>query len=220
MSRGIRPTRKRPSQYHHGDLSRALLDAARLLVERHGPTGWTMRQAARLAGVTSGAPYHHYRDRLALVQALAQEGFERLDRALAEARAACSGNPLAELDALGATLIRFAREERAHYRVMYGPESFARPSPALHEAATRAYRHALEVVHAAQARGVIRAGPAADLALLCWSTMHGVAELSISGRLFDAGYDAAGLAELAARLRVLLFVGLAPRGEPARSVDA
>lgn len=197
--------------YHHGALTRALLDAARVLVERHGPTGWTMREAARLVGVTSGAPYHHFRDRIALVQALALEGFEKLDSAIADARAACAGEPLLELEAMGATLLRFAVEERAYYRVMYGPESFERPEPALHAAAVQTFGHTLEVVRAAQTRGAIRAGEPADLALLCWSSVHGLAELSLSRRLFDAGFDVARFDELAGRLRLLIYEGMRPQ---------
>ncbi len=49
--------------YHHGDLRNALLDAATTLLDDAGPTGLTLRAAARAAGVSSGAPYRHFTDR-------------------------------------------------------------------------------------------------------------------------------------------------------------
>src|SRR5688500_20128614 len=84
-----RPARK--ESYHHGDLRRALLDATLQLVERLGPQGFTLRAAAREAGVTPGATYHHFEDKDALIAAVAEEGFELLHgqlEAAAERRAA------------------------------------------------------------------------------------------------------------------------------------
>src|SRR5215813_10430287 len=71
--------------YHHGDLRRALLDATLRLVEEHGPQGFTLRAAARAAGVSPGAPYHHFADKDALLAAVAEEGFELFGDALRDA---------------------------------------------------------------------------------------------------------------------------------------
>ena len=68
--------------YHHGDLRSALLEAAGHIVERAGPAGLSVREAARRAGVSYNAPYRHFPDREALLAALAEEGLERLDSAL------------------------------------------------------------------------------------------------------------------------------------------
>src|ERR1700759_3881967 len=78
--------------YHHGDLSRALVDAARRLLEREGPSALSLRAVAREAGVSPAAPYHHFKDKSELLDAVAMEGFERLKAALAEAFAAASGD--------------------------------------------------------------------------------------------------------------------------------
>jgi AcrR family transcriptional regulator len=68
---------RRPRSYHHGNLKEVLLEAARRLIEQHGPVGFSLTEAARLAGVSPAAPYRHFRDRDALLAEVARNGFER-----------------------------------------------------------------------------------------------------------------------------------------------
>src|SRR5688572_5350180 len=72
--RKFRPAKRAAGKYHHGDLRRALLDAALGLVERRGPGGLTLREAARLAGVSHAAVYRHFADKTELLRAVAVEG--------------------------------------------------------------------------------------------------------------------------------------------------
>ena len=80
------PAEARP--YHHGDLSRALVDAARRLLESEGPSALSLRAVAREAGVSPAAPYHHFKDKGELLDAVAHEGWLMLDEALGRAKAA------------------------------------------------------------------------------------------------------------------------------------
>ena len=61
--------------YHHGNLREALVRAALELIAEKGPAGFTFADAARWAGVSSAAPYRHYRDRDALLADVARRGF-------------------------------------------------------------------------------------------------------------------------------------------------
>ena len=108
--------------YHHGDLRRALLDAAIQLIAEGGLDHFTMAKAARIAGVSSGAPYRHFPDRQTLLVAMAAEGAEMLDAAVDTAMGHAALDPLEQLMALGETHVRFAIEHPAHYRVMHAPE--------------------------------------------------------------------------------------------------
>src|ERR1700740_1806223 len=72
--------------YHHGDLRRALVDAARRILEAEGPTALSLRAVAREAGVSPAAPYHHFKDKAELLDAVAAQGWEILDQMMAEAR--------------------------------------------------------------------------------------------------------------------------------------
>src|SRR5438552_17146029 len=83
--------RRRRAGYHHGNLRRALLDAALALVEREGADALTLRAAARRAGVSQAPPYRHFRDKEALLGAVAEEGFRAVTEAVLEAAAAALG---------------------------------------------------------------------------------------------------------------------------------
>jgi AcrR family transcriptional regulator len=104
--------------YHHGDLSRALVDAARRLLEAEGPSALSLRAVAREAGVSPAAPYHHFKDKSELLDAVAHEGWEMLDAALARAK---DGAPTVReaISELGVAYVCFARQHPALYRVMY-----------------------------------------------------------------------------------------------------
>ena len=104
--------------YHHGDLSRALVDAARRLLEAEGPSALSLRAVAREAGVSPAAPYHHFKDKGELLEAVAHEGWDLLDAALAKAKAEASA-PREAMSNLGVAYVCFARENPALYRVMY-----------------------------------------------------------------------------------------------------
>ena len=103
--------------YHHGDLRRALVDAARRLLESEGPSALSLRAVAREAGVSPAAPYHHFKDKAELLDAVAQEGWDILDQQMIEAKAKASGPQ--QLTALGLAYVCFARDNPALYRVMY-----------------------------------------------------------------------------------------------------
>jgi AcrR family transcriptional regulator len=106
-----------PRPYHHGDLRRALVEAARRLLEAEGPSALSLRAVAREAGVSPAAPYHHFKDKAELLDAVAQEGWDILGVQMAAAKRATEG--LDQLTALGIAYVLFAREHPALYRVMY-----------------------------------------------------------------------------------------------------
>jgi len=104
--------------YHHGDLRRALIDAARRLLESEGASALSLRAVAREAGVSPAAPYHHFKDKGELLDAVAQEGWDMLNHAMIEARAKAVGVK-DRMTALGVTYVCFARDNPSLYRVMY-----------------------------------------------------------------------------------------------------
>ena len=104
--------------YHHGDLRRALVDAGRRLLEREGSAGLSLRAVAREAGVSAAAPYHHFKDRAALLYAVAHEGNVALNDAV---RAAFeSTEPGQErVVAVGLAYVSFALANPALYELMF-----------------------------------------------------------------------------------------------------
>ncbi len=93
--------------YHHGDLKAALLSAARAIVEEDGAEAFTLREAARRAGVSHGAPSHHFGDKTGLLTELAIESLtEGVDRVEA-AKATAGSDPVAQLKACGLAHIAY-----------------------------------------------------------------------------------------------------------------
>jgi len=179
--------------YHHGQLRRALLDAALELIEEHGVNGFTLREVARQAGVSHAAPYHHFADKSALVEALAVESFQALASALQEATAIPSTTALEHLMALGRAYVRFALEHPAAFRLMYRPElrtSLASEKEeqiqslsSIDKAGLEAYQLLIDGIVACQQSGSVASGDPVPLTLTAWCTVHGLATLLLDGSL-------------------------------------
>ena len=106
--------------YHHGDLRAQLIEAVRGLVEVHGPDNFSVAEAARIAGVSSAAPYKHFSDRNDILRAVVLGGLERMGAQMATARAAHPKGSLASISAIGRAYIDFARREPGVFRIMFG----------------------------------------------------------------------------------------------------
>jgi len=164
--------------YHHGNLREALIDAALLLLAEKGPGSFTIAEAARLAGVSSAAPYRHFRDAEALLAAVAERGYERFAATLAEAWNDGRPDPLRAFEALGQAYLRFARREPALYAAMFEMGIAFDVSPGLQAVADRAFgilREAAERIAATLPEA--KRPPSLMIALHVWALAHGIASL-------------------------------------------
>ena len=171
--------------YHHGNLREALISAALDLISKKGPAGFTFADAARWAGVSSAAPYRHFRDRDALLAEVARSGFERFAARLDMAWDNGIPTPLSAFDKLGKAYLAFARDEPAYYSAMFEAGVPLDSDPELRQIADRSsalLRQASEVL-AAQAPAE-RRPPAGMMSLHIWAISHGIASLFARG---DAG---------------------------------
>ena len=171
--------------YHHGDLREALVKAALELIAEKGPAGFTFAEAARSAGVSSAAPYRHFRDRESLLADVARRGFERFAADLERAWDDGRPDPLTAFENVGKAYLAFARAEPAYYAAMF--ESGLPPdlSPDLRAAADRAFgvlRAAADTLVTQLPAG--KRPPALMMSLHIWSMAHGIASLFGRG---DAG---------------------------------
>ncbi|MFT8462836.1 TetR/AcrR family transcriptional regulator [Acetobacter persici] len=69
-------------KYHHGDLKTALIEASEGIIREEGVEGFTLRKAAKAAGVSPGAPSHHFNGTKGLLTAVAIRVFKRLEAEL------------------------------------------------------------------------------------------------------------------------------------------
>ena len=115
-------TNKRSTRtsYHHGDLRAQLIAAVRDLVETHGPDGFSVAEAARRAGVSSAAPYKHFKDRPELLRAVASEGMDRLREAMTAAAAQHPEGSVESVAAIGKAYVDFARAGPGVFRLVFG----------------------------------------------------------------------------------------------------
>jgi len=163
--------------YHHGDLSRALVEAARRILEAEGAAALSLRAVAREAGVSPAAPYHHFKDKTELLEAVAQQGWHALGLAIADARANAP-TPRDSLSRIGLAYVKFARANPALYRLMYDTsrDRTAMPSHGK-EVSETGYDQVQQAIIAAGADG---ADPIElELATIAsWCAAHGLAEMA------------------------------------------
>ena len=168
--------------YHHGDLRSALLAVADQLIDEGDAGALSLREVARRAGVSAPATYRHFRDKEALLAAVAQKGFEDFGRALAAAMDAAS-DPLA---AMGQAYVRFALARPGRFRLMYGPAISERSRYPELQAAWMAASEAMRAALVARAPP-LPAAAAAVTSLKLWCMVHGLSQLILDGML--PGYD-------------------------------
>jgi AcrR family transcriptional regulator len=171
--------------YHHGNLREALIEAALDLITEVGPAGFSFAEVTRAVGVSPGAPYRHFRDRDALMAAIAQRGFERFTDKLEAAWDEGRPNARGAFMRTGQAYLAFARAEPAYYAAMFEARLPPDTSLDLARAADRAsgvLRQASEALIADLPEA--RRPPALMMSLHIWAQAHGIASLFARG---DAG---------------------------------
>ena len=186
--------RKRRGAYHHGNLRRALLDAALRTIRDEGVEALTLRATGAKLGVSRTALYRHFADKGALFTAVATEGFRMLRERLLEAWTQ-GGFGRAGFHGMGRAYVAFATANSAHYRVMFGGAVQGARDPELEREAQGAFHALVDALVAQQRDGLVRADDPVQLARFVWAVVHGVAMLVIDQQLH--GDVAAGMAEYA-----------------------
>jgi AcrR family transcriptional regulator len=162
--------------YHHGDLSRALVDAARRILEAEGAAALSLRAVAREAGVSPAAPYHHFKDKTELLEAVAHGGWEEVSEIIAEARRSVS-DPREAMTEIGVAYVKFARENPALYRLMYDTtrDRTSMPEHAKQEDSGYAQVQSALVAAGCDPNDV---GELELQTIACWCAVHGLAEMA------------------------------------------
>jgi AcrR family transcriptional regulator len=204
---------KRKGGYHHGELRRTLLDVSIDVIDRRGVDALNLRELAARAGVSSGAPYHHFADREALLAAVAEEGFGYLEAAMIRERDAVADDATLRLTALGRAYVSFATNHRGHFRVMFRGDLHGAD---LEKARPRAFQLLRDAIHDCQRSGVAPAGDWQPLVLTAWSAVHGLATLWIDGVLPKKGLNPERLAPMVTTFLGRMFAALA-RKQPSAS---
>jgi len=174
---------KTPPPYHHGNLREALIKAAVALIGEAGPQAFTLREAARRAGVSHNAPYRHFASKEELLAAVAAEGFERLKGSMLRAMTPAKSSR-ERLELCGCGYVEFALRCPHHLVVMFDlPATWSVPSNKRQPIGEDAFRVLLDCIREAQSAGDLPAGDPLPLAWAAWAMMHGIAKLATGGNL-------------------------------------
>lgn len=164
--------------YHHGALREALIDAAESIIDERGVEGFSLREAARRAGVSPAAPGHHFGDARGLLTAVATRAFRDFGDALEAG--STGGDRRTRIRGQGMAYVRFALANRARFELMWRKAMLDREDPDYCAAGDRAFAI---LDRAARGEGAVE-GP--DLTVLApsiaaWSIVHGFVQLALGG---------------------------------------
>jgi AcrR family transcriptional regulator len=198
-----------PRAYHHGDLRRALVDAALQLAAEGAEV--SVREAARRAAVSPGAPFRHFPNRDALMAAVAAEAQRRfraeIETALGEAAAA---SPLARFRAFGLAYLRWAMRNPAHFEIISTGRYFAHGSS---EDLTRDNAELIALTEAilaeAAAQGLLRHVDLRRIQIAGRALVYGVARMHLDGHFPRWGVEPDEIEQMAEGVLDLFIAGIA-----------
>jgi AcrR family transcriptional regulator len=169
--------------YHHGNLRAALLDAAERSLREHGVDQVALRDLARELGVSHGAPRRHFPNRQALLDALAETGFTRLDTTLRTALARADDDFPSRLRAAMTAMTRFSTENAALVELMY--TSKHRPGATRIATAAEAPIDQLrDLIVQGQTQGALQDGDPERIGIVLYATLQGIVSI-INGQFVE-----------------------------------
>ncbi|MGF1510267.1 MAG: TetR/AcrR family transcriptional regulator [Myxococcota bacterium] len=174
--------KKPKAAYHHGDLREALLKAAEIELADKGVEAFSLRAVAKRAGVSHGAPAHHFDDAAGLLTQLAAKGYGRFIRTQKAFQRKAAKDPASQLAASGLGYIDFAVKHTALFKLMFSSERTNRQDPALSAGADAAFDKLVEDVSHVLGRDPHHDEKAMADVMSAWVIAHGLADLMIARR--------------------------------------
>ena len=182
----IKPRKRGKSPYHHGDLHKQLVAAAEAIILERGVDGFTLREAARRAGVSPAAPAHHFKDARGLLSEVALLGFQEFGDRLLEADRRGGKDPQRRLYEQGLAYVTFALKNPARFQLMFADGKCDMNYKNLAAVSERAFKVLEVAIRAASGLSDDDAMTPEAFGLLMadWSLVHGFAHLALGGK-FD-----------------------------------
>lgn len=175
---------KNPSSYHHGDLRSALLEAATTRLETHGIEQLSLRKLAEDLGVSRTAPYHHFKDKSALLSAIAAQGFLQWKDIAEGIFAQQQASAQDRLTTFIREYVNYAATHPQIYDLMFGRTLWQQQEATedLKAVAFPCFQFQVHLTKEWQSHGVLpKNQDTLRLAQVTWSTLHGLARLVIDG---------------------------------------
>lgn len=171
-------TSRNKERYHHGDLREALIAATATLVVERGAENFSLADACRCAGVSTAAPYRHFRDKQEILEEITARGFDTLTQMTIKAVEEHGSGTLEGITALGRTYVAFAVEEQAVFRLMFGQNTSLKAAELVETRGHACFDNVIgEVAKYCEKNGI--EGDARGIAVQLWTFVHGAASLII-----------------------------------------
>jgi AcrR family transcriptional regulator len=168
--------------YHHGNLKQALIEATIGLITDKGPSGFTMSEAAKQAGVSAAAPYRHFKGREDLIAEVAKQGFAIFADLLEYAYSKGGRSAVASLEAIGRAYLAFAQEHPGHYIAMFESGVSINADPELASVANRALNVLVKAADNLSSNlPKDKRPPSTMVSQHIWAMSHGIVELYARG---------------------------------------
>ena len=198
--------------YHHKDLRNALIAAAIPVLREKGVMGLGMRQLASLTGVSHGAPYRHFSDKTALLEAIAAQGYAQLSEVCHSARESYSQQPLQALEEAGIGYLLFVVDNPEIANLMFsGVLPPARWGTELSEAATRAVDDLRQIIELGKQAGLYAEFDSADLTTASLAMVHGLSMFLAGDLLPGQQQDEHSIRALGGKMAAILLNGMLRR---------
>ena len=206
------------SAYHHGNLRDALIASAIELIEENGVDKLSVREAAKRAGVSPGAPFRHFATRTALLTAVAEQATRRLRTAVEHAVEAAAGQPpLGRFAAIGRAYLGWAHANPTHFRVISERALVDYASSPSLGADNEAIRQQMQDLLAEAFGTAMDAADRAHAQVAARALVYGLARMAVDGH-FPEWSPGGAPAPLAMERRLDFFIGLlASRRRPSLS---
>ncbi|MEV8517252.1 TetR/AcrR family transcriptional regulator [Dactylosporangium sp. NPDC051484] len=150
------------------------------LLDHEEPSRLSLREIARRAGVSHGAPRRYFPTHLELLSAIARDGFTELTTRVTAALAGAPGDPRAQIATLARVYLDFAATRRGRYELMLRHDLLESGHLGLRDASLPLFRLLTDLV--AQARPEPEP-PARIVAGTLWANLHGITQLWTWGSL-------------------------------------
>ncbi|MEP0960812.1 MAG: TetR/AcrR family transcriptional regulator [Roseobacter sp.] len=168
--------------YHHGDLRSQLIEATRVLIEEKGPDHFSVSEACRRAGVSSAAPYKHFKDKGEMLHAVALAGMHRQREQMLAELALYAIGTLDRIVAMGRVYVRFAMNEPGVFRLMFSLSDGHAENKELVATGDNTFLVVKQEVANCRSSDEVSAEDA-HRAFLLWSFVHGLSFLNIDEKL-------------------------------------
>jgi len=189
LNRGAEKTR-RNCHYHHGDLRNALLSAAMELIEAGGIENVSMREIAKMTGVSPAAPFRHFPTRTALLTAVAEEAMDRFVACIEASMHECVENdPLQQFRAIGVGFLRWAIANPTHFQVISARSAIDFENSTLRRRNDAIRTRMSELMQEAARRKLLRPGDLGRYQLAARAMVYGLARMYLDGQFSSWDLD-------------------------------